>query len=131
MNWLRVALEVVCMEPHQISSVHVQNEEVVSEITEADKVVALGGLNDNRYCYALANGTIGVYAGAERIWRVKSKHSVAAVCTHDMDSDGTPEVISGWSNGRVSRFHLDRSLRLTAKTSQGVTCCLQPLRQHS
>lgn len=51
--------------------------------------------------YALVNGTIGVYDRLDRIWRVKSKHSVCAVSAFDLDGDGVPEMISGWSNGRV------------------------------
>ncbi len=38
----------------------------------------------------------------DRIWRVKSKHSVCALSAHDLDGDGIPEVVSGWNNGRVS-----------------------------
>lgn len=47
------------------------------------------------------NGTIGVYNRLDRVWRVKSKHSVCALESYDLDGDGIPEVISGWSNGRV------------------------------
>jgi hypothetical protein len=54
-----------------------------------------------RFAYALRNGTIGVYEGAARAWRVKSKHSVAAVAAFDLDGDGVPELVSGWSNGKV------------------------------
>ena len=39
----------------------------------------------------------------DRVWRVKSKHSVCAIASYDLDGDGLPELISGWSNGRVRR----------------------------
>ena len=65
-------------------------------------MVGLTPVQDSRFGYALANGTIGVYNNTSRVWRVKSKHSVGAICAHDLDGDGEAEVISGWSNGRVS-----------------------------
>ncbi len=40
----------------------------------------------------------------DRVWRVKSKHSVCAIASYDLDGDGLPELISGWSNGRVCRW---------------------------
>ena len=65
-------------------------------------MVGLTPVQDSRFGYALANGTIGVYNNTSRVWRVKSKHSVGAICAHDLDGDGEAEMISGWSNGRVS-----------------------------
>ena len=72
-----------------------ENEELISEQTEAmDKTV---------FCYGLANGSIGVYSGQKnRLWRVKTKHHVHAVETYDLNADGYPEVISGWSNGMLN-----------------------------
>lgn len=48
-----------------------------------------------------ASCTAGLYDKLDRVWRVKSKHSVCAIASYDLDGDGVPELISGWSNGRV------------------------------
>lgn len=90
-----------------------RREELLHEISETDKVQFLcpligSKLQSKCFAYGLANGTVGVYNGvAERAWRVKTKHKVTALHACDIDGDGKPEVISGWSNGSVSirRFH--------------------------
>jgi len=90
-----------------------RREELLHEVSETDKVIFLCPLIGSKmrskfFAYGLANGTVGVYNGvAERAWRVKTKHKVTALHAYDIDGDGKPEVISGWSNGSVSirRFH--------------------------
>ena len=79
-----------------------QHEEAVTEATEADRVVALAGLDGGRFAFGLANGTIGVYRGAERKWRVKSKHALVALAAHDVTGDGACEIIAGWSTGALT-----------------------------
>jgi hypothetical protein len=78
-----------------------QDEEIVSEVTETAAVVGLAALRGTRYGYALSNGTIGVYDRSQRVWRVKSKHTVSAIAGFDLDGDGEPELISGWTQGRL------------------------------
>jgi Bardet-Biedl syndrome 2 protein len=78
-----------------------QGEDILAEVSEADQFVSLCPVHLSRFGYALVNGTIGVYDRLDRIWRVKSKHSVCALASFDLDGDGVPELVSGWSNGRV------------------------------
>ena len=85
-------------------AIRVFKEEVmVSEVMEAAPVVALCALRaaGASHAYALANGTVGVYRGTERVWRMKSRAKVTALAAFDIDGDGAEEIISGWSNGRV------------------------------
>lgn len=78
-----------------------QQEELLHEITEADKVTILSPIGKStKFAYGLANGTVGVYTGANnRLWRVKTKNKVTALHSYDLDMDGVPEVFSGWDNG--------------------------------
>eukprot|EP01061_Rhynchopus_euleeides_P013005 TRINITY_DN2281_c0_g2_i1.p1 TRINITY_DN2281_c0_g2~~TRINITY_DN2281_c0_g2_i1.p1 ORF type:complete len:725 (+),score=303.54 TRINITY_DN2281_c0_g2_i1:68-2242(+) len=82
-----------------------KNEEVVTETTETDKLIALQPLHGSRFGYGLANGTVGVYDRQTRAWRFKSKHRVTSLSSHDLDADGIPELVSGWENGKVEGRH--------------------------
>ena len=78
-----------------------RNEELVEEIYEVDVVTGLCPIYGSRFGYALANGTVGVYDGASRAWRLKSKHDVCCIASFDLDGDGVEEIVSGWSNGKL------------------------------
>ncbi len=85
-----------------------KNEEMVSEITEAERITLLHTIdNGPKFAYGLDNGTVGVYEKKNRLWRVKTKHRPTALFAYDIDLDGVPEIISGWSNGsfNVRRLH--------------------------
>eukprot|EP01039_Chlorochromonas_danica_P003873 gene3873-4231_t len=76
------------------------NEEMVTEISEADRVTVLHAISGSRFAYGLANGTVGVYANIKtRLWRVKTKHQPTALLAYDIDLDGVAEIFSGWNNG--------------------------------
>lgn len=57
----------------------------------------------------------GMYEGKARKWRVKSRHTAGAITAFDVDDDGLPEIITGWSSGRVSAaewcFHVTLALK--------------------
>eukprot|EP00747_Dinoflagellata_sp_TGD_P112031 gnl/TRDRNA2_/TRDRNA2_171360_c0_seq1.p1 gnl/TRDRNA2_/TRDRNA2_171360_c0~~gnl/TRDRNA2_/TRDRNA2_171360_c0_seq1.p1 ORF type:complete len:725 (-),score=150.21 gnl/TRDRNA2_/TRDRNA2_171360_c0_seq1:93-2267(-) len=78
-----------------------QHEDVIKEITETDVVLRLVPIHKTRFAYALMNGSIGVYERLSRAWRVKSKTRINCISCFDLDSDGIPELIAGWENGKV------------------------------
>ncbi|KAL8584830.1 hypothetical protein ACOMHN_037535 [Nucella lapillus] len=78
-----------------------REDEIIAEMTETEAITALCKMQDSRFGYALANGTVGVYDRATRYWRVKSKNQAISIKGYDLNSDGVEELITGWSNGKV------------------------------
>lgn len=48
-----------------------KEDAIISELTETEAVTSLVGFQNNKFGYALANGTVGVYDKLQRAWRVK------------------------------------------------------------
>ena len=46
-------------------------DELITELTEGDAIVSLCPLGGSKFAVALANGNLGVYSGATRLWRAK------------------------------------------------------------
>lgn len=77
-----------------------RGDEMIAEVTEADRVVVLHAISGSKFAYGLANGTVGVYANPQtRLWRVKTKHMPTSLLAYDIDLDGVAEIFSGWNNG--------------------------------
>ncbi|XP_044745857.1 Bardet-Biedl syndrome 2 protein-like [Coccinella septempunctata] len=74
---------------------------LLSENTETEVVTHLVCLPENRFAYAVSNGTIGVYEQDARLWRVKSKNFAIDMQSYDLIGQGTPQLITGWSNGKM------------------------------
>lgn len=81
---------------------------MIAEQTEADKIEFLYPIDRTLFSYGLSNGSVGVYTGPKnRLWRVKTKHKVTSLIAYDLNCDGIPEVISGWSNGLLNIRNID------------------------
>lgn len=78
-----------------------REDEILAEMTETEAITCVCPMNNTRFGYALANGTVGVYDRTSRYWRIKSKNQAYTIHSFDLDSDGVPELITGWSNGKI------------------------------
>ncbi|XP_041369340.1 Bardet-Biedl syndrome 2 protein homolog [Gigantopelta aegis] len=78
-----------------------REDEIIAEITETEAITSLCPMRNTRFGYALANGTVGVYDRTSRYWRIKSKNYAVSILSFDLDSDGVPELVTGWSNGKI------------------------------
>ena len=94
------------------------DDEIVTEITETEAVTHLTAVQDGRFGYALANGTVGVYEKTTRWWRIKSKNQATSVFSFDLDGDGMKEMITGWSSGKLDARN-DKSGEVVFKDSMG------------
>lgn len=70
------------------------------ELNETDEISCLCSLGKGRFAYGLANGTLGVYEGETRIWRIKTKNQPVALAVFP-DSDS---LACAWSGGKVYIF---------------------------
>ncbi|KAA0199277.1 hypothetical protein HAZT_HAZT008930 [Hyalella azteca] len=78
-----------------------KKDELITEMAETEAVTGLCSVAGPRFAYSLTNGTVGVYQGSSRWWRIKSKNQAMCICSYDIDGDGVPELITGWSNGKL------------------------------
>uniref|UniRef100_A0A4W3H9J9 Bardet-Biedl syndrome 2 protein homolog n=1 Tax=Callorhinchus milii TaxID=7868 RepID=A0A4W3H9J9_CALMI len=78
-----------------------KEDEIMAEMSETETITALCHMHGSRFGYALANGTVGVYDRTARYWRIKSKNHAMSIHAFDLNSDGVPELITGWSNGKI------------------------------
>lgn len=83
-----------------------QHEETVYECTETSAILALTAVQKQMFGYALQNGTVGVYKGKHRAWRVKSKNTPTAIQAFDINGDGEKEIVIGWNNGKFESRRL-------------------------
>ncbi|XP_050507781.1 Bardet-Biedl syndrome 2 protein-like [Diabrotica virgifera virgifera] len=76
-------------------------DRMLAEHVETEVVTNLLALPENRFAYSVSNGTVGVYEQEVRLWRVKSKHFAISLHYYDLLGQGTPQLVTGWSNGKV------------------------------
>eukprot|EP00038_Savillea_parva_P025538 m.48178 g.48178 ORF g.48178 m.48178 type:complete len:754 (+) comp6968_c0_seq1:84-2345(+) len=81
--------------------VYMQGGELLHEFSETEAAVDLVNLSDGRFGYALSNGAVGMYTGADKSWRVKMAATPVSLAAFDMTMDGVPDLIVGWSDGSV------------------------------
>nr|CAH7736700.1 unnamed protein product [Callosobruchus chinensis] len=78
-----------------------KGDQRIAEHVETEVVTHLIALPENRFAYSVTNGTVGVYEQESRLWRVKSKHVATSVHYYDLLGQLNPQLITGWSNGKI------------------------------
>ncbi|VDP10007.1 unnamed protein product [Soboliphyme baturini] len=117
-----------------------KGDEIIAEFSETEAVIALHPVSGNRFAYALINGTLGLYEGSNRLWRIKSKTFAMSLCLYDINGDNELELATGWSGGKVDfrswkngalvvKDHLNSAVvglaeaRLPEKGTSYLVCC--------
>ncbi|XP_037294953.1 Bardet-Biedl syndrome 2 protein homolog isoform X2 [Manduca sexta] len=72
-----------------------KNNQFIAELPETGPVTCLTLINEVRFAYGLANGTIGIYEEGIRLWRVKSKQNSISL------QWSGETLVCCWANGRV------------------------------
>ncbi|KAI5699879.1 hypothetical protein M8J75_010430 [Diaphorina citri] len=78
-----------------------KDDVLIYEITETEMITCLVEISTQKFGYALANGTVGVYENTNRLWRVKSKNAAQCLMNYDLNADGSEELVTGWANGKL------------------------------
>ncbi|RCN48036.1 FG-GAP repeat protein [Ancylostoma caninum] len=74
-----------------------KNDLMRAELLETDAVIVLQGFDRNRFGYALANGTVGMYHQDQRLWRIKSKSVITAILPYPNND----MITCVWSSGKI------------------------------
>ncbi|EYC43686.1 hypothetical protein Y032_0484g2315 [Ancylostoma ceylanicum] len=74
-----------------------KNDLMRAELLETDAVIVLQGFDRNRFGYALANGTVGMYHQDQRLWRIKSKSVITAILPYPNND----MITCAWNSGKI------------------------------
>ena len=122
-------IRVCCLCNHVVEILNqvFNNDEIVTEITETEAVTHLTAVQEGRFGYALANGTVGVYEKTTRWWRIKSKNQATSIFSFDLDGDGMKELITGWSSGKLdARNDKSGEVRKPSLSKERILCNFFP-----
>ncbi|KAL6736962.1 hypothetical protein Aduo_010646 [Ancylostoma duodenale] len=74
-----------------------KNDLMRAELLETDAVIVLQEFDRNRFGYALANGTVGMYHQDQRLWRIKSKSVITAILPYPNND----MITCVWNSGKI------------------------------
>ncbi|XP_065174778.1 Bardet-Biedl syndrome 2 protein homolog [Sycon ciliatum] len=103
-----------------------KGEDMVAEISEADAILDICPLQQHSFAFSLDNGSVGVYEGLRRMWRIKSRNVPTSLLAYDYNLDGEVEVVSGWSKGKIDvRHHRTGDLLMRTMLPAGIAGIVQ------
>ncbi|KAK0179481.1 hypothetical protein PV327_005231 [Microctonus hyperodae] len=79
----------------------IKEDLILWETKETAAVTTLAAISGKQFAYVVGNGTVGIYEGGQRLWRIKSKHRVVAIKCYDVNGDGVMELVTGWNSGKI------------------------------
>lgn len=84
-----------------------KEDAIAYELCETEAISCVCAISPHTFGYALTNGTVGVYNKKDRLWRIKSKNQAVCIFCYDINGDGVPELITGWSNGKIDGRNIE------------------------
>jgi len=84
-----------------------KEDAITYELSETETITCLCAIGPQTFAYALSNGTVGVYHKKERLWRIKSKNQAVSILSFDVNNDGNPELVTGWTNGKLDARNIE------------------------
>uniref|UniRef100_A0A0N5AER1 Bardet-Biedl syndrome 2 protein homolog n=1 Tax=Syphacia muris TaxID=451379 RepID=A0A0N5AER1_9BILA len=93
---------------------------LLHELNETDEISCLCDLGNGRFAYGLVNGTLGVYEGETRIWRIKTKNKPEALTLFpDLNS-----LVCAWSGGKIDIRRVEDGEARCKEAQQGAVANL-------
>ncbi|CRK86559.1 CLUMA_CG000236, isoform A [Clunio marinus] len=77
-----------------------KNDKFIRELNESGPIKKVIKIN-SLLAFILKNGTIGIYEGHVRLWRIKAKSTASSAASYDILGTGHMQLVIGWESGKI------------------------------